>query len=213
MAIFQADCPHCGTKKVALAIQHEFKCVKHPSQWWDTLAICGQCSRGVLATFATPRNNPPIGLINGGGGLAKLISISPERPDTNAPKHTPPNVSAFFKQGKENEASGHWDAAGAMFRKALDTGLKAKFPEMNRSWSLKKRIEAAAADHRLTSELAEWAHQIRDLGNDAAHEEEPFLEGEARDMAAFTDLVLQYMFTLPGALQAARQKTEAAAEG
>ena len=28
MAIFQADCPHCGTKKVALAIQHEFKCVK-----------------------------------------------------------------------------------------------------------------------------------------------------------------------------------------
>ena len=32
-------------------------------------------------------------------------------------------------------------------------------------------------------------------------------------MAAFTDLVLQYMFTLPGALQAARQKTEAAADG
>ena len=91
-----------------------------------------------------------------------------------------------------------------MFRKALNTGLKAKFPKMNRPWSLKKRIEAAAADYKLTPELAEWAHQIRDLGNDAAHEEDPFSEREAREIAAFTDLLLQYVFTLPGTLQAAR---------
>ena len=213
MAIFQADCPHCGTKKVALAIQHEFKCVKHPSLIWDTLAICGQCSRGVLATFDTPRNNSPKSLIGGGSNLVKLVSMAPTPPDTGAPAYTPDNVARFFRQGKENEAAGHWDAAGAMFRKALDTGLKAKFPEMNRSWSLKKRIEAAAADHKLTPELAEWAHQIRDLGNDAAHDEEPFSTEEAKEMAAFTDLLLQYIFTLPGALKSARTKAGEAAEG
>ena len=75
MAIFQADCPHCGTKKVALAIQHEFKCVKHPSLIWDTLAICGQCSRGVLATFDTPRNNSPKSLI-GGGSQPRKASLN-----------------------------------------------------------------------------------------------------------------------------------------
>ena len=91
-----------------------------------------------------------------------------------------------------------------MFRKALEVALKVKFPDLNSSWTPYKRIEQAAKNNKLTPELAEWAHQIRVLGNDAAHEE-VFTQAQAREMSAFTEIMLQYMFTLPGDLEAARK--------
>ena len=133
----------------------------------------------------------------------RLISISPTLPKSDAPEFTPDNVARFFKQGKDNVSAGNWDAAGAMFRKALESGLKKKFPDIK--GTPRQRIDKAAKQHKLTPELAEWAHQIRDLGNDAVHEEE-FTEEEAKAMAAFTDLLLQYIFTMPGRLQAERMK-------
>ena len=98
--------------------------------------------------------------------------------------------------------AGNWTAAGMMFRKALETALKAKFPDI--TGKLVVRIDTAAKAGDLTQDMAEWAHQIRLLGNDATHEEEPFSEEDARSMHAFTDLMLQYLFTLPGMMAAAR---------
>jgi len=101
---------------------------------------------------------------------------------------------------------GNRDAAGAMIRKTLETALKAKFPESR--GTLIKRIEAAEKDGALTRDMAQWAHQIRHLGNEAAHEEEPFSEDDAEDLRSFTDLLLRYLFTLPGMLEKARKKPE-----
>ena len=95
----------------------------------------------------------------------------------------------------------NWDAAGGMFRKALDTGLRNKFPKME--GNLKTRIEKAADQQELTRELGDWSHQIRLGGNDAMHEEEPFSEEEAQNLRNFTFLVFQYLFTLPGMLSKA----------
>ena len=91
-----------------------------------------------------------------------------------------------------------------MFRKALDVGLKVKFPDISRTLSLFQRIEKAEETGGLTPELAEWAHQIRLDGNDAAHEEEPFSKEDAENLHTFTDLVFRYVFTLPGMLTEAQ---------
>ena len=98
--------------------------------------------------------------------------------------------------------NGNWDAAGTMFRKAIDVGLKIKFPEIK--GKLYIRIKKAEEARGLTPELAAWAHQIRLDGNDAAHEEEPFTKEEAESLHTFTDLVLRYLFTLPGMLAEAQ---------
>ena len=97
----------------------------------------------------------------------------------------------------------NWDAAGAMFRKALDVGLKVKFPEDSKG-SLYERIGRAAQRHDLTPELAEWAHKIRLDGNEAAHDEVPFMDEDAKRLQVFTELVFRYLFTLPGMMQEAR---------
>ena len=97
-----------------------------------------------------------------------------------------------------------------MFRKALDTGLKHKFPEIE--GNLFARIKAAEAKHELTPDLAAWANQIRLDGNDAAHEEEPFSQQDAKRLAVFTDMVLRYLFTLPGMLAQAQSEPESDAD-
>lgn len=92
-----------------------------------------------------------------------------------------------------------------MFRKTLDSALRQRFPDNARS-SLADRIKKAAEDRNLTHEVAEWANQIRFWGNDAAQEDEPFTEEDARQMGEFTELLLTYLFTLPEKLARARDQ-------
>ena len=205
MAVFKENCPRCRTQNVAFTILHETLCDQHGS-FWDTFAQCGYCYRGIVATFETYNKREPSAAF----GQSRLLSIAPPLPDTGAPNYTPQNVARVFEQAMDNLPS-NWDAAGGMFRKALDTGLKSKFPKMK--GTLYARIEEAAKKQDLTPELAKWAHEIRLGGNDAAHEEELFSEKDAKNLAVFTQLVFQYLFMLPGMLSEARSDPDEAAAG
>jgi hypothetical protein len=78
----------------------------------------------------------------------------------------------------------------------LDTALRRLDP--SGKGTLQQRIDHLPAELSITPAMKEWAHQIRELGNDAAHEEDPFTEDEARALHAFSELFLTYTFTLPG---------------
>ncbi|WP_343895983.1 DUF4145 domain-containing protein, partial [Craurococcus roseus] len=67
--------------------------------------------------------------------------------------------------------------------------------------TLYKRIESLPQEIGITPAMKEWAHEIRELGNDAAHEDEPFTEAEAKALHSFTEMFLTYAFTLPGLLE------------
>ena len=212
MNVFKNDCPYCGIKSVAFTILHEELWSKSPLPppgsgdyiyGWDAFAKCGHCGRGIIATFKTLTERPPTKQ-QGEARFFKLVEIAPQLPKNSAPEHTPENVARFFEQAMDNLPN-NWDAAGGMFRKALDTGLKSKFPDIK--GKLSTRIKQAAAEQHLTSELAEWAHQIRLDGNDAAHGEEPFSKDDAKRLSQFTHLVFLYLFELPGMLDKSQNKT------
>ena len=207
MSVFQANCPRCGTKSVAFTIHDERIWSYSPSVMWDTFAICGCCGRGVIATFRSPGDHlpPSMCLKEKQLGLS-LIGIAPDLPSTGAPQHTPPNVARSFEQAKDNLPKNR-DAAGMMFRKALDTGLKHKFPDLKEE-KLAVRIKKAAEAHKLTPDLADWAHQIRIDGNDATHEEEEVSPETVESLSTLTEMVLLYLFTLPGMLEEARKRAE-----
>ena len=207
VGVFQADCPRCGTKKSGFRIAGEEQVSSTAHGYlWDTLAICGQCDRGIVASLLETQGQPPSKLlVRGGRSYLSIFAIEPQEPDTSAPKHTPDNVAKFYTQAIEN-ISNNWDAAGAMLRKTLDTGLKAKFPQL--SGTLFKRIEDAKKNGELTKELADWAHQIRLEGNDAVHDEDPYTREEVEHLRTFTELVLRYLFTLPGMLVEAQTNEE-----
>ena len=82
-----------------------------------------------------------------------------------------------------------------MFRKALEVAVHALHP--GGKGRLVDRINALPAENGITPAMMEWAHVIRQDGNDAAHHDEPFTDLQATALQAFTETFLNYAFTLP----------------
>jgi len=183
VATFQLNCPYCGTKSVAFTVKTEFQ----RGLLIDTIATCGYCDRVLVVTLEH-------------GEITELVP--PDR-KIRAPSHTPDNVKRYYIQGEDNLPT-NWDAAGVMYRKALEAALRVKFPELE--GSLMSRIDAAAREGKITAEMSDWAHRIRRLGNEAAHDEEPFSEHDAKTLSSFCHLVFLYLFTLPGMMTEAQSR-------
>jgi hypothetical protein len=163
---------------------------------------CPVCGDGIVAKFQSPTDNSFAAWFQGRAimtGNVAVIETLPRPIAVAAPEYTPENVGRFYLQGMDNMPR-NFDAAGTMFRKSLDTALK-KLDETGKG-SLQKRIDNLPEAAGVTPAMKEWAHQIRHLGNDAAHEDDPFTEEEAKSLQAFTELFLTYAFTLPGMLKA-----------
>ena len=198
-----ADCPHCGVRRVAFTIRGGCSWIGEDHQdCVDLFAQCGHCYQGIIARFDEVQ----------GQGLGRMLAEGdspsasfPTRPPQSAPPHTPEDVAHYFIQGKEN-MTGNWDAAGAMFRKALEVSLQEKFPDIEDTLTLFQRIEEAAKRHTLNPDLAEWTHYIRKEGNKAVHERKRYEKEDAVRLEVFTKMLLEYLFTLPGMLAEGKKK-------
>ncbi len=189
-------CPHSRTER-ALFTVGGFMPMPTESNFSIVLLQCSICSEGViLKTFGSVQSWMQSGSI----GHVKMLRHYPISEKPAAPQHVPTNVARFYLQGEDNVARRHFDASGAMFRKALDTALKAIHPEGK--GVLAKRIDNLPVETGVTHAMKQWAHEIRHLGNDAAHDEEPFSEAELASLMGFTRLFLTFAFTLPGMIAA-----------
>lgn len=139
-------------------------------------------------------------------GKWDLVEFWPENEALNAPEFLPPQVEKAFLQGEKNLVmEGCEEAAATSFRRALDVGLKVRFPEL--TGDLFKKIEKLAADRVIPDSLAEWAHEVRVIGNDGAHDLEGCSLEDATAGGDFVDAVLRYLFSLPGMIAERRLGT------
>ena len=111
------------------------------------------------------------------------------------PEFLPDNISRFFSQAASSLKEGNLDASAMMSRKVLEVGVKTLSPEA--SGTLYSRIERLAEDGQITEDLNDWAHIIRDSGNEATHEEEPVTREFAEELLSFVEMFLRYTFTMP----------------
>jgi len=197
----QLDCPHpdCRTEKAGFTGNH-FLLFKTGTQDYILLLQCGVCGNGVIAKYRSANFGQ---WLNNQGGNVTLLEIWPKPTPIDIPQYVPNNITNFYRQGMDSLNRKNFDAAGTMFRKSLDAGLKALHPEGK--GTLEKRIDNLPDILGITSALKEWAHQIRHLGNDAAHEDDPFTSDEAKILQSFTELFLTYTFTMPGMLAERRK--------
>lgn len=197
MGQIKRDCPHCFTKNSAFVVFGE---VQRSQQLQFTVAFyCAGCSGGRVAIIRqdgsgkSPLNYP------GDLDAAHIFVILEEYPiiETHeAPRHLPDSINGFFLQAARSLEGRNYDAAGMMCRKVLDIAVKRLKPDA--SGKLFQRIESLAQEGLITVDLKDWAHIIRDDGNDAAHEEEPTTPAKAKELLDFTELFLMYTFTMPG---------------
>jgi hypothetical protein len=205
----QFDCPHegCLTEKAGFIGSHYHP--HKPSTFEFILLLqCGVCGNGLIAKYSGA--SFPHWISGQAPGDTRLIETWPKRLPIEAPQHLPTNVASYYLQGMDSLKRRNFDAAGTMFGKALDTGLKKLHPDGK--GTLEKRIDQLPETIGITPAMKGWAHEIRHLRNDAAHEEDPFLPEEASALQSFTELFLTYAFTLPGMLDARRAAAAAPAE-
>lgn len=197
MPSLKLDCPHCGTVGAGFT-GDQYRQVKPGNFSFIMLMQCGVCGEGIVAKFFGTHFS---GWVAGHGESdTKLISSWPSAASHSAPEFVPQHIQQYFLQALDNASRSNWDAAGIMFRKTLDASLKNIDP--SGSGTLYNRITNLPASIGITDALKECAHEIRRLGADAAHEDDPFTEEEVSAIKFFTDLFLTYAFTLPGMLEA-----------
>jgi len=202
MAQMSLDCPHCHTANAGFSGSHFLPAPPGQQALYIMLFQCQVCGEGIIAKIQCPNQNAiqqwTMGQITMQSlqfGQISLLRYWPTEVETKPPANVPDNVTSFYLQGMDNLSRKHYDAAGTMFRKSLDTALKGL--DLSGKGTLQQRINNLPATVVVTPAMKEWAHQIRELGNDAAHDEDPFTEQEATTLQAFTELFLTYTFTLP----------------
>lgn len=65
---------------------------------------------------------------------------------------------------------------------------------------LRDKIRFMAQEHIITPALEEWAEEIKNIGNDAAHAAERRSDltlEDARDAINFLEMLLTYLYSLP----------------
>lgn len=124
-----------------------------------------------------------------------------------APDHWPEAVGRYWVQAHRSLTQENWDAAALMARNALQVALREHGAKKG---SLKSEIDDLAGTGVLPPLMKEWAHELRELGNDSAHPEPgqpPTAPEDAKDIVQFLDFLLKYLYTLPHQIAQYRART------
>lgn len=226
MPILTGDCPRCGASKTTFDVKTAVHIgVRYGWQKaFEAFCICRHCNLSTV--FLLAESDPNTADRIGKNGFSEyhgsLDNITPildiitlkDRNAVPAPEHVPPEIAAAFDEGARCMAIGCHNAAGAMFRLAVDLttakllpptdtdGLNAKIRR-----SLGLRLAWMFDNNVLSRALEELSHCIKDNGNDGAHEG-TLTAADAEDLLDFTEILLERIFTEPARIAEAAKRRE-----
>lgn len=177
---------------------------------------CGRCDQPVCATLSfsavTSNNDSTFAqkaqLLTKSDSQLDMLGFElemtwplPSLPE--APASLPPSVERAFIQAEKNRMMPDCEeAAATMYRRSLDLALKEAFPE--EKGMLDAKLKKLVQQKMLPEAIGKWAHEVRLIGNDGAHDLEGVDLVALLDARAFIDTVLKYLFTLPAQIEARR---------
>jgi hypothetical protein len=133
-----------------------------------------------------------------------VTDVWPKPPEPSVPAHVPDSVARAVLQAERNyPTEGNEEASATMYRRSLELCLKDKFPAL--TGTLAARIRQLVTDRTLPTTMGDWADEIRDLGNDAAHDPNEVDRKQLTMIRGFTDATLRYLYTLPAEIEARRK--------
>ncbi len=106
----------------------------------------------------------------------------------------PDSVARSLTQAHRSYSTSSYDACAVMCRRALEALCKSLSANGK---DLARRLADLKDNGRIDARLLDWAHGVRLVGNEAAHDvETPVTAEDARDILEFTEALLMYVFTL-----------------
>jgi hypothetical protein len=193
-------CPHCSVDKPSMIHQWEVSTDAHSggnSRYWR-IYKCSRC--GGLVTAAAPQKNDAV------------TEMYPSAKEVN--ETIPKTAKDYLIQALN---SLHSPAGAVMLAaSAIDALLKEKG---YKNGKLYPRINKAAKEHVITSDMAKWAHQVRLDANDQRHADEEAIIPTGKDAQRSVDFALalaEVLFVLPSkvtrGLEEAKETEESTTE-
>lgn len=190
-------CPHCNIAKPNLSSMVATNTTDDRGdeyRHWRmySCSTCGGVTMAVCPVNKNQRNSDV---------LLEITSIWP------TPQQVHEAVSDRARMFLEQAIASIHAPAGAVMLTA--SSVDAMFKEKGlKDGNLYKRIDAAATQHLITSEMATWAHEIRLDANDQRHADEGSAlpnEADARRVIEFATALAQFLFVLPARVARGRR--------
>lgn len=109
-------------------------------------------------------------------------------------EHFPSSIKSAYVQALRSYKMSFFDSSVLMCRKCLE-GLCKILGVTGRN--LYQRLEKLKIENHIDERFLEWGHQIRLIGNEAAHDiDTPVSKKDAQDILEFTEAILIYVFSL-----------------
>jgi hypothetical protein len=184
-------CTHCGSRT-----QHD---ARGSARTHDKLTIglfgCVTCAR--ILVVSLPATEPQ-------AYDRHVVYPTAQRPT----EQLPDAVRSAFNEALGAFRAGSWNLAAVGFRTALQLACRDKGAQGK---SLKAEIDDLSAKHTLPTAMSEWANQLREDGNEAAHPAErlPWGEADARDLLALAESIFEYLYVVPAAVEERRARAAA----
>lgn len=155
---------------------------------FTTFWYCAGCGGGICAetTEAIPENYA--------FPFHHFTKWYPEPRTPRVPLHTPENVAKYFEEAIIGIKFGSYMSAAIMARKTVEAAINSM---TEKKLSLFESIKQLGAQGILTPTLVDWAHEIRIIGNEAAHGDDATLP-DATQAVYFAEMLLTYLYTIPG---------------
>ncbi|MDK9429962.1 DUF4145 domain-containing protein [Gallibacterium anatis] len=217
MITFAYDCPHCGVKHGGFEIKTYYENNKYTNySIFSLLATCNTCSSAIIGdlevqddSYSKEKLNRIRSLLQRENNYnlhelpdGRLIQFYPNNTKTaEIPEHLPNSVKEELLTAEDLflqvKAKPHFvKASGNAYRSTLERAL-CELAENDSRAKLNKRIEKLFEEGKLTKDLKNFALHIRTLSAEASHTYNDFTLDELEELRLFSQLFLQYTFTLP----------------
>jgi hypothetical protein len=208
MAIMVSDCPHCGVASMAFTVQGDYP-FRHQESNRVVTGSCNACSKplSVLLHHQGYSTWSPAKIQGDllSGTPFEINDMWPAPEPVKAPDSVPDQIARGYVEAAESRQRKAWNAACAGYRRTMELALKAFAPDVE-AWKLEKRIDKLAAEHRITLDMQDWAHELRLDGNEALHGTDDATEEIADQMHHLAHFLLVYLYQLPAQIEQARQR-------
>ncbi len=222
MSQLVANCPRCGASKTSFdALGANLYRWQHGWQrWYELFARCRHCNRATIFVIAqrvidSEFNDDPAILkmksINDLFDVEAFISLK-ENAQHNPPENLPAEIEKAFREGATCLSVECWNAAGTMFRFAIDLATQPLLPDgdlpgLNAKTrrDLGLRLPWLLARSAIPKDLASLATVVKSGGDDGAHIGGLTRE-DAYDLLDFTALLLERLYTEPERVKRAAER-------
>jgi len=195
----KGNCPYCGNNVIFTWInpyinnnERSYILENNSGITFDkknfswAMCLCPECDKCILVKMECDRTDI-------------IQRYSPEILPSPFPKKSseeiPEDIRQDFDEAKRCFSVDCYNASSIMTRKSIEKTLLEQGASKNKN--LKEKIDELVSNQKLTKDIGDFAHTIRFVGNDGAHDDEKISQLDAKETLELAEQIFQSLYINP----------------